>query len=52
MKQIRHNCRGFAWSLCEKKLLFAVLLLSGLLLAGCQKRETPLQEDESEDQVY
>lgn len=36
----------------EKKLLFAVLLLSGLLLAGCQKRETPLQEDESEYQVY
>ena len=52
MKQIRHNCRGFAWSLCEKKLLFAVLLLSGLLLAGCQKRETPLQEVESEYQVY
>ena len=52
MKQIRHNCRGFAWSLCEKKLLFAVLLLSGLLLAGCQKRETPLQEGESEYQVY
>ena len=52
MKQIRHNCRGFAWSFCEKKLLFAVLLLSGLLLAGCQKRETQLQEGESEYQVY
>ena len=52
MKQIKHNCKGFAWSLCAKKLLFAVLLLSGLLLAGCQKRETPLQEGESEYQVY
>ena len=37
MKQIKHNCKGFAWSLCAKKLLFAVLLLSGLLL--CDPRQ-------------
>lgn len=36
----------------RKKRFLRCSLLSGLLLAGCQKRETPLQEDESEYQVY
>lgn len=52
MRQIEHNRKGFAWSLRKKYLLIPVLLLFGLLLSGCEKREKPLQEGESEYQIY
>lgn len=48
--QNKRKSRKLAWGVRTGLLL--LLLTAGVLLAGCQKRDTPLQEGESEYQIY
>lgn len=52
MERKKHSRPGFVQSSGAKNLLLLALLLSVLLLAGCQKREKPLEDGESEYQIY
>ena len=52
MERTKHNRGSSVWSFGAKGLLLLVVLLFGLMLAGCQKREKPLENGESEYQIY
>ena len=52
MERTKHNRGSSVWSFGANGLLLLVVLLFGLMLAGCQKREKPLENGESEYQIY
>ena len=47
MERKKHSRPGFVQSSGAKNLLLLALRLSVLVLAGCQKREKPLEDGES-----
>lgn len=52
MNPIQNNGKKLLPGFCLFRLVVVLLLLTGLLLAGCEKKEVPLEEGESEYQIY
>ncbi|RHP42737.1 GerMN domain-containing protein [Clostridium sp. AF32-12BH] len=52
MKQSQYRCKKAGRLFYRNRLMLLIVLLAGLFLSGCQKRNTPLQDGESEYQIY